>query len=147
MNLFLLLCDVFSFIFWKKLKTPKRHFRNYLTFSIKVSLLNQICLQSNSLIKEGKCSLLKKALLKYFEKGITKSWLTLTLEKLISTVFFLLQIYILHKKYLKTLRLPSFLPVFAMLALKSEAHGKSIFKVSRQAQLICIPRSSWDMNK
>ena len=26
MNSFLLLCDVFSFIFWKKLKTPKRHF-------------------------------------------------------------------------------------------------------------------------
>ena len=25
-NSFLLLCDVFSFIFWKKLKTPKRHF-------------------------------------------------------------------------------------------------------------------------
>ena len=49
---------------------------------------------------------------------------------------------ILKKKCLKTLKLPSFLPVFAMLALKSEAHGKSIFKVSRQAQLICIPRSS-----
>ena len=27
MNSFLLLCDVFSFIFWKKLKTPKRHFK------------------------------------------------------------------------------------------------------------------------
>ena len=26
MNSFLLLCDVFSFVFWKKLKTPKRHF-------------------------------------------------------------------------------------------------------------------------
>ena len=25
-NLFLLLCDMFSFVFWKKLKTPKRHF-------------------------------------------------------------------------------------------------------------------------
>ena len=27
MNSFLLLCDVFFFIFWKKLKTPKRHFK------------------------------------------------------------------------------------------------------------------------
>ena len=26
MNSFLLLCDVFSFVFWKKLKTPKRNF-------------------------------------------------------------------------------------------------------------------------
>ena len=26
MNSFLLVCDVFSFVFWKKLKTPKRHF-------------------------------------------------------------------------------------------------------------------------
>jgi hypothetical protein len=26
MHLFLLTCDVFSFVFWKKLKTPKRHF-------------------------------------------------------------------------------------------------------------------------
>ena len=26
MNSFLLICDVFSFFFWKKLKTPKRHF-------------------------------------------------------------------------------------------------------------------------
>ena len=26
MNSFLLLCNVFSFIFWKKLKSPKRHF-------------------------------------------------------------------------------------------------------------------------
>ena len=26
MKSFLLLCDVFSFVFWKKLKTPKRHF-------------------------------------------------------------------------------------------------------------------------
>ena len=29
---FLLLCDVFLFVFWKKLKTPKKTFRNYLTF-------------------------------------------------------------------------------------------------------------------
>ena len=27
MNSFLLLCDVFLFVFWKKLKTPKRHFK------------------------------------------------------------------------------------------------------------------------
>ena len=26
MNSFLQVCDVFSFVFWKKLKTPKRHF-------------------------------------------------------------------------------------------------------------------------
>ena len=26
MNSFLLLCEVFSFVFWKKLKTPKQHF-------------------------------------------------------------------------------------------------------------------------
>ena len=26
MNSFLLVCDVFSFLFWKKLRTPKRHF-------------------------------------------------------------------------------------------------------------------------
>ena len=26
MNLFVLLCDVFSFVFWKKLKTPKKPF-------------------------------------------------------------------------------------------------------------------------
>ena len=26
MDLFLLLCDVFPFVFWKKLKTPKKHF-------------------------------------------------------------------------------------------------------------------------
>ena len=26
MNSFLLICNMFSFVFWKKLKTPKRHF-------------------------------------------------------------------------------------------------------------------------
>ena len=27
MNSFLIVCEVFSFVFWKKLKTPKRHFK------------------------------------------------------------------------------------------------------------------------
>ena len=37
MDSFLLLCDVFLFVFWKKLKTPKRHFElsDLLTFGEK----------------------------------------------------------------------------------------------------------------
>ena len=34
MNSFLLLCNVFLFVYWKKLKTPTRHFEINLTFPI-----------------------------------------------------------------------------------------------------------------
>ena len=41
MNSFLLLCDVFSFIFWKKLKTPKKN----------LSKLPDLYLRQNSKVK------------------------------------------------------------------------------------------------
>ena len=45
MNSFLLLCDVFSFVFWKKLKTPNRHFEIIWLLVRQESFVYKICMK------------------------------------------------------------------------------------------------------
>ena len=69
MNSFLLLCDVFSFVFWKKLKTTKKTFPDfYVTLS--PSYANSNSNYSNVIFFSAKLRVYLGVLLYFFLKGI-----------------------------------------------------------------------------